>query len=72
MLLPSDHTITGVEAFRRGIELAARAAQAGWFVTFGVTPTSPETGYGYIRRTEDLAAVQGCFKVGRFVESRCT
>jgi mannose-1-phosphate guanylyltransferase/mannose-6-phosphate isomerase len=68
MLLPSDHTIADVEAFRRGGALAAQAAQEGWFVTFGVTPTSPETGYGYIRRTGDPAAVQGCFKVGQFVE----
>jgi len=68
ILLPSDHTIADVEAFRRGIALAARTARAGWIVTFGVTPTSPETGYGYIQRTEDLAAVQGSFKVGRFVE----
>ena len=45
----SDHHIPDVEAFARGVEAAAVAASAGAIVTFGVRPTYPATGFGYIR-----------------------
>jgi len=49
LVLPSDHVITDVPAFHAAVGEAARAAEAGRLVTFGVVPSGPETGYGYIR-----------------------
>lgn len=65
LLMPSDHQITDVEAFRRAVDTAVPLARSGLMVTFGITPTGPNTGYGYIKRGEALA---GGFRVERFVE----
>ncbi len=48
LVAPSDHVIGDVQGFLATVESAAAAAQAGAFVTFGVTPDRPETGYGYL------------------------
>lgn len=64
LLLPSDHFVADVAGFRRAIAEAAPAAEEGRLVTFGVVPTRPETGYGYI-----LAEGEGrLHPVQRFVE----
>jgi mannose-1-phosphate guanylyltransferase/mannose-6-phosphate isomerase len=68
LLLPSDHVVTEEAAFRDAVAVAARAAEAGNIVTFGMAPTKPETGYGYVQRGSALAGVDGAFKVQRFVE----
>lgn len=68
LVLPSDHEIRDVPAFQTAVHTAATAARAGALVTFGITPDSPHTGYGYIRRGAPLADVPGCFEVARFVE----
>lgn len=65
-VFPSDHMIHKPEIWHDALERGVRLAQEGWFVTFGVTPGYPETGYGYIRRGEELG--DECFKVGAFVE----
>jgi mannose-1-phosphate guanylyltransferase/mannose-6-phosphate isomerase len=49
LVLPSDHVIADAEAFRAAVRVAEPAATAGKLVTFGILPTSAETGYGYIR-----------------------
>jgi mannose-1-phosphate guanylyltransferase/mannose-1-phosphate guanylyltransferase/mannose-6-phosphate isomerase len=49
LVLPSDHVIQNQAAFAQAIAAATKAAQQGWLVTFGIEPTAPETGYGYIR-----------------------
>lgn len=49
LVLPSDHVITNVEAFRNAVLTGLPHAEAGGLVTFGITPTRPETGYGYIK-----------------------
>src|SRR6202008_5153055 len=56
-VLPADHVIADVGAFRRAVEAALPAAREGRFVTFGVVPTQPETGYGYIRKGAATGAV---------------
>ena len=48
LVMPSDHAIGDLAAFRQAIERAAAAARAGHLVTFGITPERAETGYGYI------------------------
>lgn len=50
LLLPADHHIADAAAFQDSILQAARAADAGHIVTFGIAPTRIETGYGYIER----------------------
>ncbi|WP_347251436.1 mannose-1-phosphate guanylyltransferase/mannose-6-phosphate isomerase [Legionella sp.] len=48
LVLPADHLITDQVSFARAIAEATKLAQQGKLVTFGIQPTSPETGYGYI------------------------
>lgn len=65
LVLPADHVIRDVKAFQRAIAIGRAAAAEGKLVTFGVVPTKPETGYGYIRR----AAGEGpAFAISQFVE----
>lgn len=68
VLLPSDHVVTKQATFRDALAVAVRAAEAGNIVTFGMTPSKPETGYGYIQRGAALAGLDGAFKVQCFVE----
>ncbi len=68
LVLPSDHVIADQAAFLAALETAARAAEAGAIVTFGMTPTEPETGYGYIRAGEALGGAPGAFRIARFTE----
>lgn len=66
LVMPSDHVITDVPAFLAAIESAEEAARQGWLITFGIRPTHPETGYGYIRISAGL--LPGVFRTGAFVE----
>lgn len=68
LMMPSDHHVGDPEAFRAAVEAGARAAAAGWLVVFGVVPTRPDTGYGYIKQGEALADQPGLKEVARFVE----
>lgn len=65
-VLPSDHRIVVDAAYDRAIDIAMEAAQDGALVTFGIDPTEPATGFGYIEAGEKLAS--GAFVVKRFVE----
>lgn len=65
LLLSADHSIRDAEALRRAVALGAPAAEAGSLVIFGITPTAPETGYGYIRAAPGEGPVR---KVAAFVE----
>jgi mannose-1-phosphate guanylyltransferase/mannose-6-phosphate isomerase len=67
LVLPADHVIKDVDAFYAAIQRAATQVEGGALATFGIVPTAPETGYGYIQSGEPLAA-EGCFKVAKFVE----
>lgn len=67
LVLAADHVIVDREAFHAAVIKAAKAAEAGRLVTFGVVPTGPETGYGYIRRGE-ASGRDGAYAVERFVE----
>lgn len=66
LVLPSDHVIADEAAFHAAVGQAASLAQAGHLVTFGILPTHPETGYGYIQA--GAALVEGGLQVARFVE----
>ena len=68
LLVPSDHVIRNLAAFAHAIDAALPAARNGALVTFGIKPSAPETGYGYIARGEALSGAPGAFRVERFVE----
>jgi len=65
-VFPSDHVITDANGFLAAMDKAGIAAAAGHLVTFGMKPTAPETGYGYIQRGG--AVTEGAFTVERFIE----
>ncbi len=68
-VLPSDHHIADVPRFRALIRAAAEIAQDGTLVTLGITPTGPETGFGYLRMGAPLAkAPANARRVAEFVE----
>lgn len=62
LVVPSDHEISTVDQFWKTVEAGVPAARSGRIVVFGIAPTHPETGYGYI----EVAADSDC--VSRFVE----
>jgi len=68
LVQPSDHAIADPAAFHRAVMQGLAAAQAGHLVTFGVKPTRPDTGYGYIHATASLIGTEGVLEVDRFVE----
>jgi mannose-1-phosphate guanylyltransferase / mannose-6-phosphate isomerase len=68
LVMPSDHAIADLDAFRTAVAQAAAAAAQGRLVTFGIAATRPETGYGYVRRGKPLAGLEGAFEVAAFVE----
>ena len=65
LVCPSDHHIGDPDAFVTGAEAAANLAEKGDMVAFGIEPTAPETGYGYIRKGAPLV---GGNRVAQFVE----
>ncbi len=67
LVLPADHLLSDAKVFRQAIENAIPLARADWLVTFGIQPSAPETGFGYIKRGEALDTDKG-FRVDRFVE----
>lgn len=66
LVLPADHVINDELPFIKAVAKAAKMALQGTLVTFGVVPTRPETGYGYIQKGEAINAE--VFKAKRFVE----
>jgi len=66
LVMTSDHVIQPVSAFVGYVKPGEQAAQSGYLVTFGVKPTGPETGYGYVQAGEYLS--DGVLKAVRFVE----
>jgi mannose-1-phosphate guanylyltransferase/mannose-6-phosphate isomerase len=65
LVLPADQVIPDVAAFHAAVEVASAAARDGALVAFGIVPTSPETGYGYIRRG---AQQGGSYRIAEYVE----
>ena len=65
LVLAADHLIADQAGFAEAVAEASQLAEAGYLVTFGIVPSAPETGFGYIEQGEALSAG---FKVARFVE----
>lgn len=71
LVCPSDHHIGDCDAFRAAAKTAAALAIEGWLVSFGIVPTAPETGFGYLKQGAEIGASgesTGAFRVERFVE----
>ncbi|MDR6959122.1 mannose-1-phosphate guanylyltransferase/mannose-6-phosphate isomerase [Pseudomonas brassicacearum] len=68
LVLPADHVIEDQKALQRALALATVAAERGEMVLFGVPATKPETGYGYIKSTNDALLPEGVSRVSHFVE----
>lgn len=68
LVLPSDHVISKPADFHKAVQTGLAAACAGSIVTFGIKPSGPEPGYGYIARGAPLPAAEGCFRVEKFIE----
>jgi mannose-1-phosphate guanylyltransferase/mannose-6-phosphate isomerase len=64
LVLPSDHVVADEAAFRCAVGTAAAVAAEGSLITFGIVPSAPETGYGYIK----AASGEGVRRVERFIE----
>ncbi|MBE9507840.1 MAG: mannose-1-phosphate guanylyltransferase [Chloroflexi bacterium] len=69
-VLTADHFIADVASFRQVLAAAAQVAEEGHLVTLGIKPSSPSTGYGYIKQGESLGVVEGfpIFRAARFTE----
>lgn len=65
LVLPADHVIRDVRGFQAAVQTGYQAAAEGKLVTFGVVPSKPETGYGYIRRQQGSGPAYG---IAQFVE----
>ncbi len=65
LVLPADHVIRDIPAFRQAVRTALGAAESGQLVTFGIVAGSPESAYGYIQRGAPMGAA---FRIARFVE----
>ncbi len=67
LILPADHLVHDTTAFAAAVNQAQRLASEGYLVTFGITPTRPDTGFGYIERGNPLGGGNG-WEVARFTE----
>jgi len=67
-MMAADAAIADTDALHQALTAAAAAARAGYFVTFGMTPTAPETGYGYIEQGTPLPDLPGVHHVAQFTE----
>ena len=68
LLMPSDHVVLTPVAFRQAVAAGLEAARQGALVTFGIQPSGPETGYGYIKSAAPAPGAPGALTVDRFVE----
>lgn len=67
-IMAADSAVTDLPALHAALAQAAAAARAGRIVTFGMKPTTPETGYGYIEAGDALPGLPGVQAIARFVE----
>ena len=66
LVVPSDHLIKDIKSFSATVKEGEKIAEQGYIVTFGIKPSYPETGYGYINVTDNR--IENGVKVNKFVE----
>jgi mannose-1-phosphate guanylyltransferase len=69
-VLPSDHVVRRVDEFHTVLQAADQLSRQGWLVTFGIQPSYPATGYGYLLKGELIGEFQNrsAYQVARFTE----
>lgn len=67
LIMPADHLITNTQEFIKAVDQAMLIAKDGYLVTFGINPSYPETGYGYIQADTNKPIRDG-YLIDRFVE----
>lgn len=70
VVLPSDHVIEDTDAFQTALKIAAKEAENESLVTFGIVPTYPATGYGYVK-SGNVDSSGKVYKLEKFVEKPC-
>jgi len=68
LFLPSDHVILDAPGFHKAVSAAACAAKKGYLVCFGMEPSRPETGYGYIAEGDVIDGAMGAHVIAAFKE----
>ena len=68
LVSPSDHIIPDTLEFHKAIKIGLDQVHSGKIVTFGISPTRPETGYGYLELKEDKSFNNGVSIVSKFIE----
>lgn len=68
LVMPSDHIIKNLTAFQKSVLASIPVAQSRWLVTFGIEPTGPATGYGYIQEGDAIVGSTRSLSAKRFVE----
>ena len=68
LVAPSDHVIPDIDAFHQAVKMGLDQVANGKLVTFGITPTHPETGYGYLELSNKTSVASEVETVSRFVE----
>lgn len=68
LVMPSDHMIKNITAFQKAVQASIPVAQSGWLVTFGIEPSGPATGYGYIQQGAAIVGSTRSFSARKFVE----
>ncbi|WP_339691695.1 mannose-1-phosphate guanylyltransferase/mannose-6-phosphate isomerase [uncultured Parasphingorhabdus sp.] len=68
LVMPSDHIIKNVPAFQKAVQDSISVAQARWLLTFGIEPTGPATGYGYIQQGDKIVGSTRSLAAKKFVE----
>ncbi len=71
LVTPSDQVLNGTEKLSTAVNQGVEAAHSGALVTFGIAPSYPETGYGYLKLGDDGPSLSGTRKVMKFVEKPC-
>lgn len=66
LVMPSDHAMEDTVAFKTAVEKGIKLAEEGYLVTFGIQPTAPETGFGYIKKGKEID--EEGYVVDQFVE----
>ncbi|MEJ2646580.1 MAG: mannose-1-phosphate guanylyltransferase/mannose-6-phosphate isomerase [Gammaproteobacteria bacterium] len=69
LVLPADHVVTAPNRFQEAVLDGLKAANDGALVTFGIVPSGPEVGYGYIKKSNGDGGLKNtCWSIERFVE----
>ncbi len=68
LVMPSDHIIKNIPAFHDAVLASIPVAESGWLVTFGIEPTGPATGYGYIQQGDAINGSTASLSAKQFVE----